>query len=165
MRFVTSLNILYYFKHQFVPVDRILEIYFVGCHNNCKGCHNCQLQDRNFKSTRIITPTEILMEVIVYKNIAKQVHILGGEPLEQPTQSIIEFTDLLKSSGFKNITLFTGSKIEESDITRSNPIFRNVDYVKIGRYDETQLNTKKIKDKYLGITLASLNQKVITLHK
>lgn len=152
---------LTYYKHQFIPYDRVLELYFTGCHNGCKNCQNYFLQDKYCEGYREIDAVEIMLEIKDYKNIAKQVHILGGEPLEQDHVALIELCYMLKESGFKNIILFTGKNIDENTISKKNDLFKYVDFVKYGAYDERFPNIEKIADIKTGLILATTNQKII----
>lgn len=154
------IDTLAYHKHQFSSVDRTLELYFAGCHHNCPDCQNKELQVQSIETCRWLTPIGVCAELFDYVGIAKQVHILGGEPLEQPVNAINELTFLLKELGFKNIILFTGSIIPKEFITKSNKVFEHVDYVKTGPYDKTKPNIEKIPDTETGIILASTNQKI-----
>lgn len=154
------IDTLAYHKHQFSSVDRTLELYFAGCHHNCPDCQNKELQVQSIETCKWTTPISVCAELFDYVGIAKQVHILGGEPLEQPVNAINELTFLLKEMGFKNIILFTGSIIPKEFITKSNKVFEHVDYVKTGPYDKTNPNIEKIPDTETGIILASTNQKI-----
>lgn len=154
------INTLSYHKHQYIPVDHTLELYFVGCHHNCEDCQNKELQVQSSDNCRWLTPLEICAELTDYINIAKSVHILGGEPLEQSPQAISELADLLKELGFGPIILFTGNDIPKEYIKQTTSVFKYIDYVKTGKYDKTLLNINKISDKQTGIVLASLNQKI-----
>ena len=154
-------NMLAYGKHQFVACDRTLEIYFVGCSNNCSGCQNYFLKERkNNPMCEWVSPEEILERLLDYADIAKQVHILGGEPLEQNLDAINKLCKLLKEVGFHDIILFTGLKIDPEQILKTKIPFEYVDYVKTGPYDPTQPNTDKVKDELTGIILATTNQKI-----
>lgn len=149
-----------YHKHQFTSVDRTLELYFAGCHHNCTGCQNKELQVQSIETCKWVTPIEICASLYDYVGVAKQVHILGGEPLEQSSNALYELTFLLKEMGFKNIILFTGNVIPEEYICKENKIFEYVDYVKTGPYIESLPNTEKLADPNTGIVLASTNQKI-----
>lgn len=153
---------LAFYKHQFVTKDRTLELYFAGCHHNCVNCQNKFLQVQSAETCKWITPTELCIQLIDYVNIAKQIHIVGGEPLEQSNSALSELCLLLKNMGFKcPIILFTGNDLDPNYINKSHPVFKNVDYVKYGHYEPTLPNTEKIKDELTGIELATTNQKII----
>lgn len=153
---------LAFYKHQFVSVDRTLELYFSGCSRKCPGCQNEELQTIK-PGTVYYSPLGILDTLLDYVEVANQVHILGGEPMEQPRDPMVELLRLLKVYGFKNIVLFTGYDIPENRINRDAPIFKYIDFLKTGAYDETNLNTEKVKEPVLGLVLASNNQKVYKL--
>lgn len=155
-------DMLALYKHQFVSVDRTLELYFSGCSRKCPGCQNEELQTIK-PETVYYSPFGIVESLRDYVGIANQVHIVGGEPLEQPRKSFIEMCQLLKAYGFKNIVLFTGYDIPENRITHETPVFKYIDFLKTGAYDETNLNTEKKKEPVLGLVLASNNQKVYKL--
>lgn len=151
---------LAYHKHLFTPVDRTLELYFAGCHSNCPGCHNKELQVQSKDNCNWKTPISICSELVDYIPIAKQVHILGGEPLNQPAEAINELTYHLKTLGFTNIILFTGYDILPESISKTNKIFEYIDYVKTGRFVPELPNTEKVPDPETGIILATTNQKI-----
>lgn len=155
-------DMLALYKHQFISVDRTLELYFSGCSRKCPGCHNEELQTIT-PGTVYYSPFGIVESLLDYIGIAKQVHILGGEPLEQPREPMIEMCRLLKVYGFKNIVLFTGYDIPENRITKETPVFKYIDFLKTGAYDENNLNAEKKKEPVLGLVLASNNQKVYKL--
>jgi organic radical activating enzyme len=63
---------LFYHKHQFVPLDRTLELYFSGCSLKCPGCHNSFLQERTSENTREVSVGEILCEIEDYDRMTKE---------------------------------------------------------------------------------------------
>ena len=148
-----------YYKHQFVASDRTLELYFVGCPIKCSGCHNYSLQECS-SDTRYVTPETICNELIDYVTIAKQVHILGGEPTIQPQEQMIILLDKLHEMGFHDVVFFTGYTPSEHQV-RNHPVLSRADYVKIGNYDSTKPNIDKIPDPLTGIVLATTNQRII----
>lgn len=153
---------LYYHKHQFIPLDRILELYFVGCTQGCRNCHNSFLKERNEFVTRKVSVTEVLNELKDYIDVTTQVHILGGEPLEQNLDELSELLKGLKELGFRNIVLFTGKNLTQQEINEKMWLFQHCDYLKIGNYDESQLNQEG-DISILGFPLASKNQKIIQI--
>ena len=158
----TMHDTLAYYKHQFVASDRTLELYFVGCNFECPGCQNQFLWLTN-EETRYITPDSICEELTDYVEIAKQVHILGGEPLMQPVKALEELFHKLREMGFKNIILFTGYEFDEKTL-KEQSLFKNIDFIKMGRYDRDKPNTEKIPDKNTGIILATTNQRIVPIH-
>ena len=155
---------LYYYKHQFVPLDRTLELYFSGCTMKCEGCHNQFLQERNESNTKVVTVDDIIHEIKDYTNITSQVHIVGGEPLEQDLRELKLLLQRMKILGFHDIILFTGKTLSEEFIKENMDLFQYCDYLKIGHYDISQLNLEKtlIPDAP-GFPLASKNQRFIKI--
>jgi anaerobic ribonucleoside-triphosphate reductase activating protein len=153
-----QLSLLAYHKHQFVPVDRTLEIYFSGCSHQCPGCHNSELWERTSDNTIWISGVELVADLMDYKDIATSVHILGGEPLDQDHQALYMFLYFLDNVGFKNIIFFTANDISQSDISKSI-MFDYCSYVKVGAYDESLTDGAYV-DIETGIKLASSNQKI-----
>lgn len=157
---------LFYHKHQFVPLDRTLEIYFTGCSLRCSGCHNSFLQERTSENTRELSVGEILEELKDYISISSQVHILGGEPLEQDHRALSSFLKGLREIGFSNIILFTGWDFPHSYIEKEWELFQYCDYIKVGHYDENQLNKERTLDTNSpNIPLASKNQTFLKVNK
>jgi organic radical activating enzyme len=157
---------LFYYKHQFVPLDKTLELYFSGCSLRCPGCHNSFLQDRTSENTKEVSVGEILCEIEDYVSIASQVHILGGEPLEQDLKALSVLLEELRKKGFKNIILFTGWDIPQSYLKKEWDLFKHCDYIKTGNYDENQLNhSKTLIPDSPPFPLASKNQTFIKVNK
>ena len=157
---------LFYHKHQFVPLDRTLEIYFTGCSLRCSGCHNSFLQERTSENTRELSVEEILEELKDYISITSQVHILGGEPLEQDHRTLSSFLKGLREMGFTNIILFTGWDFPQSYVEKERELFQYCDYIKIGHYDENKLNKERtLATNSPNIPLASKNQTFLKVNK
>ena len=130
---------LFYHKHQFVPKDRTLELYFTGCSIKCKNCQNYFLQERNEENTRIISVQELISELQDYPSITRQVHILGGEPLEQNLEVEVnvklfkkdelgkkEYRGILKSFNKDEIVLETEENnvnIERKNISQIKTVY------------------------------------------
>lgn len=159
-----ALNMLYYWKHQFVTVDRTLELYFQGCDIRCSNCQNQILWDQDSEHFKSID--SILNELKDYAPIAKSIHILGGEPLCQNFRAMTDLLKALKETFPKSpIYFFTGNDMTEDDVHnfRLYPQFQYVDAVKVGSYREDCLNISKSIDPVLGIALASTNQRGIRI--
>ena len=157
---------LYYHKHQFVPLDKTLEIYFSGCSLRCPNCHNAFLQERTKENCKEVSSSEILEELKDYVDIATQVHILGGEPLEQDLNELSSLLKGLRELGYKNIILFTGWDFPHSFIEKNWSLFQHCDFVKTGHYDESQPNTEKtLLPDSPGFPLASKNQTFIKINR
>lgn len=145
-----------FYKHQFITVDRTLELYFAGCTYHCPGCQNEFLWDKSVGEEK--TPEQIISKLLWYVPVVKQVHILGGEPLQQDMDEMKILLDGLKDAGFKNITVFTGNDYENiSDEWKA--AIKSADYLKCGGYKSELPNTEG-ETQINGLKLASLNQKV-----
>jgi organic radical activating enzyme len=86
---------------------------------------------------------EILQELKDYVGFTSQIHILGGEPLEQNFNELSSFLKGLREMGFTNIILFTGWDFPYSYVEKNWELFQHCDYIKIGHYDSSQPNTSK----------------------
>lgn len=158
---------LYYHKHQFIPLDRTLELYFTGCSLKCPNCHNEFLQERTKENSKELSSKEILSELKDYKGICSQIHILGGEPLEQDLKELSTLLRELKENlGNFELILFTGWDFPYSFVEKNWFLFKYCDYIKVGHYDENQKNIDKtlIPDAP-AFALASKNQKFIKVNK
>lgn len=157
---------LFYHKHQFIPKDRTLELYFTGCSIKCKNCQNYFLQERNEENTRIISVQQLISELQDYPSITRQIHILGGEPLEQNLEVLSDLLKELRKMKFQNIILFTGYNINTQYVKEKMFLFQYCDYVKTGNYDESQLNIEKtLIPGGPAFPLASKNQTFIEINK
>jgi len=121
-----------------------LDIFFVGCTNECKGCHNKELQTfiPSNKTWNQITTT------IVLATKATVVTLLGGEPLQQDLQLIKKLLEFIHRIGIKTC-IYTGLDFEAVP----KDILSELDYLKTGFYDEDNLTP-------IGSFLASENQKM-----
>lgn len=139
-----------------------LEIYFNGCNKkmiggklqHCPGCHNTELWD--FKEEDNIDEyiVKIKRQLKDFDNLIDNIWILGGEPLDQDRDEMVEF--ILKLKQFdKTIVLFTGYDL---NYYLENEFCYNIDYIKTGYYN---VKSKKKKfNKTLNCELIGSNQKV-----
>jgi hypothetical protein len=139
---------VWFYKEQISPTDNILEIYFAGCSEKCPECFNENLWEKSAGKEK--SPGEILEILKDYKDIASQVHILGGEPSEQPADEMTIFLANL-SLMFPNIprVFFTGKDFLDP------PPFCT--HLKTGAFDKNLPESEKTE---LGWKLASNNQKL-----
>lgn len=153
---------LYYYKHQFVPSDRTLELYFTGCSLKCPNCQNEFLQERKDDNTREVSFKDILKELEDYKGITKQVHILGGEPLEQNLEELgLLLKGLKEDLELPNIIFFTGWDLPSSFIKSHKFLFQHCSFIKTGHYDENQKNRDKTLLPGMPFPLATTNQSFV----
>lgn len=81
----------------------------------------------------------------------------------QPVKALEELFHKLREMGFKNIILFTGYEFDEKTL-KEQSLFKNIDFIKMGRYDRDKPNVEKIPDKNTGIILATTNQRIVPIH-
>ena len=152
---------LHFYKHQFVTVDRTLELYFQGCTIRCNGCQNSELWEKD--SSHLVEVEDILDQIKDYVPIARVIHILGGEPMNQDYGTMTILLQKIRKmfSAKVPIYFFTGYTFTDEEVHDFYrfPQFRYVNAVKVGNYKEDELNINKAIDPVLGIALASLNQK------
>jgi len=134
---------------QYSLKHKSLDIYLAGCAGpHCSGCHNPESWDYdNGTDYKLLIPSIIEK---VKDNMVQKVFILGGEPLDQNEDELVDLLD--KISG-KEMWLFTRKELVEVP----NKIKRFFAYIKSGRYDESLKTTSYYS---YGIQLASFNQKV-----
>ena len=131
---------------------RALELFITGCCGKCTGCHNHELKSYDIGTK--ITDEEI--ERIALKttsNIVDNVMIMGGEPLDRPTEELMVLLNRLDQTGLP-IWLFT--RYEITDVPEK--IREVCAFIKTGEYIE-ELRTKR--HTYFGIELATSNQKIL----
>jgi hypothetical protein len=72
----------------------------------------------------------------------------------------------LREIGFKNIILFTGWDFPQSYVEKEWELFQHCDYIKVGHYDENQLNKERtLVTNSPNIPLASKNQTFLKVNK
>src|SRR5690606_18187499 len=127
------------------------EIYLTGCGREpkCSNCHNPELWD--FNKGEEIDYNKLKNDLSLKLNQFDNIVILGGEPLDQDILDLIELLSFLIKFK-KPIWLYTSYELE--DIPKD--VLKLVDYVKVGRYDESQ----KGNFTHYGVTLHSANQKI-----
>lgn len=126
-----------------------LEIYVAGCNIHCEGCHNKQLWDFN-----VGKPYETILKRIeekVHEPIVKRVWILGGEPLDQNVNELIDFMNNLDTA--KECWLWTGYPMDKIP----DDVLACFDVVKSGAYRQ---GDEGYVDERHHIRLASKNQTI-----
>jgi anaerobic ribonucleoside-triphosphate reductase activating protein len=140
---------------QYTLKTKSFEIYLSGCAGNpkCSGCYSPELWDFNFGqdvSSEFIAKS--IKKILRFNSIIENIFILGGDPLDQPTE---EITSLAKNflPIDKKMWIFTRKEIEEIPVEIKN-IF---DYIKTGRYIPELISDNNVQ---YGIKLATSNQKI-----
>lgn len=140
---------------QYTLKTKSFEIYLSGCSGSpkCSGCYSPELWDFNIGqdvSNELIGKSR--EKILRFDSIIDNIFILGGDPLDQPTEEIASLVkDFLPLD--KKMWLFTRKEIEEIPVEIKN-IF---DYIKTGRYIPELTSENNIQ---CGIKLATSNQKI-----
>lgn len=128
------------------------EIYVSGCYGNCKGCFNPILKDFSIGSPLVLQLPSIIEKIKENDLVIKKIWILGGEPLDQSTDELVELLNALKFLN-KELWVYTRHSLESVD----NRIKELCDYIKCGEYREDLRTEDNIQ---YGIKIASSNQKI-----
>lgn len=131
-------------------------LYTVGCPHNCKGCHNPELQKRDYGNSEHGTITDWLqkMDMLAEYNKSDNFVIVGGEPLAP--WNIVAIKELLVKNTQFNICLYTGYEIE---YVKDNGV-TGFTYLKTGLYNETKRNIVDTNENRSVFTLGSTNQRL-----
>ena len=134
--------------------NKSFEIYISGCKEHpCIGCCNEELWEENIGIE--LTNEELIKiksKIKEFDTLIDNIFVLGGEPVEKPTEELEWLLKELKETN-KEIWLFTRFELEEVP----QQIKKYCSYIKTGRYDKTQLTENNIQ---MDIKLASKNQKI-----
>ena len=133
-------------------------VFFTGCTHNCFNCFNKDYQD--FAYGKEFTQSQI-DEIIRYlsEDEISGLTILGGEPLQQDYNDMINFLTQVRKSTSKIIWIYSGYTYEE--ILNSKEKMEIISYCDVlvdGRYEEKLRNLRL---KFRG----SSNQRVIDIQK
>jgi anaerobic ribonucleoside-triphosphate reductase activating protein len=131
------------------------EIYVSGCHGKCVNCHNPELHDFNLGTPYKAWIPKIKGRLKSFSELIDWVWVLGGEPLMQDIEELIDLLKELKSLN-KPIMLFTGFDYDYVP----KEIIALCDYIKCGAYVEELRTDDNIQ---YGVPLASSSQKIYKL--
>ncbi len=111
------------------------DIFLRGCKApHCPGCHNTELQNfvENNKSLE-----DIISSLKPHSEGFSVITIMGGEPLDSNHDMLLKLlTNLRLEFPEKKLALYTGYGLS-TVIEMSKDILEQLDYIKCGRYDET----------------------------
>ena len=140
-----------------------VSLWFQGCDNKCKGCHNKHTWDHDGGSIIGNDKVVSMLEYSLLRNgIKRNLSILGGEPLSTKNRSDCNYiiSKIRKIFGKSiKIYLWTGFvwedllKEDDNDLTN---IFKNIDKLIDGPYIEEQRVSNVL---FIG----SSNQRIIEL--
>lgn len=83
-------------------------IQFAGCSIRCAGCYVAETHERG--NGKLVSITEIVVEVEKRRNEHDGVTILGGEPFDQP-ESLQALVENLKAKGY-HLVIYSGYTLE-----------------------------------------------------
>lgn len=132
-------------------------VFFSGCTHDCFNCFNKEYQDFDFGEE--FTQKQI-DEVIYYlsKDEVSGLTILGGEPLQQNYEDMINFLIQVRKATQKSIWIYSGYTYEEIlNCEKKTNIISYCNVLVDGRYED---NLKNLKLKFRGST----NQRIIDIH-
>ena len=132
-------------------------VFFSGCTHDCFNCFNKEYQDFDFGEE--FTQKQI-DEVIYYlsKDEVSGLTILGGEPLQQNYEDMINFLIKVRKATQKSIWIYSGYTYEEIlNCEKKTNIISYCNVLVDGRYED---NLKNLRLKFRGST----NQRIIDIH-
>ncbi|SFL56810.1 pyruvate formate-lyase-activating protein [Proteiniphilum acetatigenes] len=129
-------------------------VFLQGCPLRCLYCHNPDTWDPKQSGKYVLSPEELLTEVLRYKSfIAKGgVTVTGGEPLLQP-EFLLEFFSLCKESGIH-------TALDTSGAIASQVVYKVFDIVDLVLLDVKSIDAdqhKKLTGARIDNTLQCLN--------
>ena len=112
-----------------------LVVFTQGCHINCPGCHNKELQDPEGGSDRSY------VEILTYLTpVTTGLVVSGGEPTEQWLEVCL-LAESAKTAGLRT-TLYTGNTLEALKAKSFyEQLLHAFDYIKAGPYVESLRTT------------------------
>jgi len=129
-------------------------VYIMGREHKCKGCHNPQFSDFNYKNSYLINEKEFtkLIEDVSKKHRTNKIVFEGGDPLHPQN---IKFTkNILRKLKHLNFMIYTGYDI---NYVKENKV-NGFKFLKCGKYvEEKKQESRKTDFKFF---LASKNQKI-----
>lgn len=133
-------------------------IFFSGCHFNCQGCFNKEVQDFAY-GNKFDTNHENQFIQYAKNPIVKNICILGGEPLHQDLAELKRFIIRVRVETGKPIWLWTGYTWEQiCDSFKLFDVVRNVDILVDGKF---QIGKKDLQLAHRG----SSNQNIIDVSR
>jgi len=137
-----------------IDIDqKVCEIYLAGCNPPwCDGCHNPELHRFDIGTTVNSTyVTALAAKVVTNAALIDTVWVLGGEPLDQDSDTLYTLLDAMQGTG-KDVWVWTRNVPADVPLH----IQMRTDYIKTGAYDKDN-RPGAIEH---GISMASTNQHV-----
>ena len=140
---------------QFTLKHESYEIFLSGCNGSCEGCCNPELKHFDLGVPYQDKICEIFNKIKEFDLLITNIWILGGDPLDQNVDELLDLLLKLKSLN-KKIWIWTRYDIDKIP----KQILNICDYIKCGEY----ISDLKCDDNVqYGITLATKNQKIYKL--
>lgn len=133
-------------------------LFVSGCTNNCEGCFNTIAKDFNY-GNQWTNDTEDLFIKYLQDEQVRNANILGGEPMQQDSKTILHLVKRIKAETDVTIWCWTGCLFE--DLIKKEDkveILKYIDVLIDGKFDKSK---RDLKLKYRG----SSNQRVIDVPK
>lgn len=133
-------------------------LFVSGCTNNCEGCFNTIAKDFNY-GNQWTNDTEDLFIKHLQDEQVRNANILGGEPMQQDSDTILHLVKRIKGETNVDIWCWTGLLFE--DLTKQKDkveILKYIDVLIDGKFDKSK---RDLKLRYRG----SSNQRVIDVQK
>lgn len=138
------------------PEDIAVIVYFMGCEQNCKNCHNPQFRDPYNKINTIdITSDKLIREIEVFckRNQTNKIVFSGGDPLHPNNIKNVKFLleELCKEYNIAIYTSYDKDYIVKNDVS-------GFTFIKSGIFIQEQYQIPEKTDNF--IKFASKNQKL-----
>lgn len=133
-------------------------LFVSGCNFHCKGCFNSEAQAFGYGNPFTKEIEDLFISYTKDPQV-KNVNILGGEPMQQSSEIILNLVKRIKQESGKCIWMWTGYVYEELlDKPDKLEILKYIDVLVDGQF---QLENRDLTLKYKG----SSNQRVIDVVK
>lgn len=133
-------------------------LFVSGCTNNCEGCFNTIAKDFNY-GNKWTNDTEDLFIKYLQNEQVRNANILGGEPMQQDSDTILHLVKRIKNETNVDIWCWTGLLFE--DLIKQKDKLKILKYIDVLIDGKFVLSKRDLKLKYRG----SSNQRVIDVQK
>lgn len=133
-------------------------LFVSGCTNNCEGCFNTIAKDFNY-GNQWTNDTEDLFIKYLQNEQVRNANILGGEPMQQDSDTILHLVKRIKNETNVDIWCWTGLLFE--DLIKQKDKLKILKYIDVLIDGKFVLSKRDLKLKYRG----SSNQRVIDVQK
>ena len=114
-------------------------IWVQGCPLRCPGC--CNPQYLEFRDTELLTPRQLLDEVLEQRDKIEGVTFIGGEPFSQASQ-LAELASGVQDADL-SVMVFTGHLIDELTEPAHKRMLAQTDLLVDGPFDKDQPDRRR----------------------